>query len=251
MRGYIEGVRIISSSIGMGKPYGKIQNRATHGFIFKIKGNSEYFIGDKIIRVSAGEMIFLPEGSTYEYRREESGESLYTSINFLANIENPEVKVYSMESFYKANFIYQSFSELWRFGSPEDKYSCMAALYELLSYLSKLDHAEDERDKYELIKPAVEYLKKHIHDPSLRVDRLHTQCGISDTYFRKIFKARFGIAPKEYIAEERISHARSIIESGDYDSIREVAEMVGFSDPLYFSKVFKRVFGVPPTAITG
>jgi AraC-like DNA-binding protein len=251
MKGYIEGIKIVSSSLAKAKPYGKIQSRATHGFIFKIKGCSEYFIGGESVRVNEGEMIFLPEGLSYEYRTDNSEGSLYTSINFLADIECPEVRVYSMENFYKLGYIYQSFSESWRFGSPEDKYACMSVLYELLAYISKSEQAEDEKRKYSIIEPAVEYMKKHIHDTRLRVDRLHTLCGISDTYFRRIFKARFGITPKEYIIEERITHARSIIDSGDFDSIREVAELVGFSDALYFSKAFKRVYGVPPSGIKG
>lgn len=251
MKGYIEGIRIISSAYNKAKPYGKIQSRATHGFIFKIKGSSEYFIGGRTVRVNEGEMIFLPEGLSYEYKTENSEESLYTSINFFADIESPEVRVYSMENFYKIGYIYQSFSEAWRFGSPEDKYVCMSVMYDLLAYISKSEQAEDEKQKYSMIEPAVEYMKKHIHDPRLRVERLHMLCGISDTYFRRIFKARFGVAPKEYIVDERITHARSIIDSGEFDSIREVAEMVGFSDALYFSKAFKRVYGVPPSGIKG
>ena len=57
------------------------------------------------------------------------------------------------------------------------------------------------------------------------------------------------MTPKEYVSAQRISHARSIIESGDYSGIREVAGMVGFSDPLYFSKAFKGVYGICPSGI--
>lgn len=250
--GYIENPIIISSSRHESKPYGKIQNRATNGFIFKISGYAEYFVDGRVLRVNAGEMIFLPRGSSYEYKTCGVEENLYTSINFLSDMDDSEIRIYSMENFYRLNFIHQSFSELWRFGSPSDKYACMSVFYDLLSYIAKVESAKNgDEGKYALIEPAVEYMRKHIYECSFRVDRLHARCGISDTYFRRIFKLRFGLTPKEYVTSERISHAHSIIESGDYGSIAEVAATVGYGDPLYFSKAFKRVFGVCPTDMPG
>lgn len=249
MLGVIEGVRIISSHQNKSKAYGKVQDRATNGFIFKIKGASVYNIGGEVITLGEGEMIFLPKGASYEYRTENHESSLYLSINFLADIEKTEVEIFSLEGFYKLGYIYQSFYELWCFGDAADKYACLSVFYELLAYIAKAEHTEEDRSKYCLIAPAVEYMKKHIYDSAFRVDRLHAQCGISDTYFRKIFKSRFGMTPKEYVLKERLSHARSIIESGDFGSIREVAEMVGFSDALYFGKAFKSLFGMPPSKV--
>ncbi len=250
MTGYIENLKIISSSRLESKPYGKIQSRASHGFLFKIQGVSEYSIDGDTVRVNAGEMVFLPRGSSYEYNTHGVNGNLYTSINFLADVENPSIRVYSMENFYRLNYVYQSFSEMWRFGSPADKYACMSVFYDLLSYISKIEHISGTEDsKRKLIEPAVVYMRKHIYEASFRVDKLHDRCGISDTYFRRIFKMRFGLTPKEYVTSERISHARAILESGDYGSIAEIAEAVGYSDPLYFSKAFKHVFGVCPSGI--
>ena len=56
------------------------------------------------------------------------------------------------------------------------------------------------------------------------------------------------MSPQEYVLNKRITHSKSIIESGDYDSIKELAESVGYSDPLYFSKAFKKAFGLSPMA---
>ena len=73
--------------------------------------------------------------------------------------------------------------------------------------------------------------------------------GISDTYFRRIFTARYNISPKEYVLRERISHAKTIIENGEYETIGAVAESVGYNDPLYFSKAFKQYYGISPSSI--
>ena len=53
--------------------------------------------------------------------------------------------------------------------------------------------------------------------------------------------------PQEYVLSNRLSYAMHVIESGDFDNVYEVAKSVGFSDPLYFSKVFKKFYGFSPT----
>ena len=95
---------------------------------------------------------------------------------------------------------------------------------------------------------AIEFLKKNIYSPSLRIEKLHLLCGISDTYFRKIFKSKFNMTPQKYVLYERITHAKSILESGDFDTIREVALSVGYYDSLYFSKAFKKLYGFSPSS---
>ena len=249
MLSYMENIKIRSSFHKRSQPSGRQEGRHTHGFIFREKGSAEYTFADKKLTVHEGEMIFLPRGSAYEYTTKEDGENLYMSINFDADTENAEVAVYSLEDFHGKNYILQSFTELWVFGTESDKYKCFSVFFELLSYISKHEHlTELKKRKYELIEPATEYLKKHIYDSTLKIERLHSLCGISDVYFRRLFEARYGMTPREYVIYERISHAKAIIESGDYDSIKDVSESVGYNDPLYFSKAFKKIYGFSPTS---
>ncbi|MBE6645400.1 MAG: helix-turn-helix transcriptional regulator [Ruminococcaceae bacterium] len=249
MLGFFEDVKIISSFHNKNKPYGKIQSRATHGFIFRIRGGIEYILNDRRFIVEEGSAVFLPKGSSYEYNAL-NDDVFYTSINFEANIENAEIKVYSIDSFHGVNFIFQNFSEAWKFGTASDKYKCLAIFYEFLSFISRVEHqAVSEERNYDLVKPAIEYIKKNIYNFNFKINKLHRLCGISDTYFRQIFSSIYSMSPKEYVLSERISHAKTIIENGEYDTIKEVAESVGYNDPLYFSKSFKKYYGYSPSSI--
>ena len=250
MIGEIENVKIISSFQHRSKPYGKIQSRKSHGFIFRIKGYAEYIVCGRMYRANEGDLIFLPKGACYEYVTSEGEDNLYTSINFEASIENPQISFYSLKDFHGANYMLQGFSQMWKFGSQADKYKCLSNFYDLLSYVARLEYSISvEKGNFSVIDPAVEYLKEHIYDTSFKVGRLHRLCGISDTYFRRMFISRFTMTPQEYVLKERLEHARVIIESGDFDSIKSVAETVGYSDPLYFSKAFRRYYGFPPSRI--
>ena len=61
---------------------------------------------------------------------------------------------------------------------------------------------------------------------------------------------RFNMTPQEYVVAERMSYAKSIIESGDYETIKEVSELVGYNDQLHFSKTFKKYYGYSPSNIS-
>jgi AraC-like DNA-binding protein len=247
MIGRVDDVKIISSIQNKSVPNKKIQSRTAHGFVFRKTGYAEYFANGRVYRVNEGEVAFLPKGSCYEIS---TYESEYMSINFEANIEKPEISVYSLKDFHGAYNLIFGFSELWNFGSTADRYKCFSDFYDLLSYISRLEHlGNSETGNYSKIEPAMEYLREHIYDPGLKVDKLHHLCGISDTYFRRIFVSRFAMTPREYLLFERINRARLIIESGDYESIKAVSESVGYSDPLYFSKAFRKYYGFPPSGM--
>lgn len=246
----IENLKIVSSLHRACKPYNKTKKRKTNSFIIRVTGSVLYDFYNKTIQLNPGEMIFLPEGISYEHKALSDKPCIYTSINFMGDFNSCEPKVYSLEDFYEADYISNHFSDLWNLGTQAEKYKCISMFYSLLSYVCAIENSSySEKRKFGIIEPALIYLKEHIYDCSLKTDKLHRLCGISDTYFRQIFISRFGTTPQKYIIAKRLSHAKSIIDSGDFHTIGEVALSVGFNDPLYFSKVFKKAYGISPTNI--
>ena len=246
----IENLKVTSAIRGESRKKRRIENRPSHSFIFRVCGSISYDFGEKCYNVNAGEMVFLPKGSTYNYATSEQEKSEYMIINFEGDFKDVHPQVYSLENFHNADYIISHFVDLWKFGSQADRYECISLFYSLLSYLSLLENLSFQSgENFTLIEPAVSYLKEHIYDCSLKTDKLHRLCGISDTYFRKIFVSRFRTTPQNYITTKRISYAKSLIDNGDFDSLKEVALLSGYSDPLYFSKVFKKFYGVSPSRI--
>ncbi len=244
----VEQIKIISSFNKETKKYGKIQNRICHGFIFRIKGGAKYFFERETLLVSKGEIIFLPKNSSYEYITTSQEPCFYTSINFEADILNAKPTVYRLDDYPNKNFILNHFSKTWKFANTAEKLNCISVLYSFLSHLSRVENLKNKKhDKFNLIEPAIDYLKDKIFDAKLKIDKLHLLCGISSTYFRKIFKDVYNMNPQEYVLSNRLSYAMHVIESGDFDNVYEVAKSVGFSDPLYFSKAFKKFYGFSPT----
>lgn len=67
-------------------------------------------------------------------------------------------------------------------------------------------------------------------------------------YLRVLFKNRYQKTPSSYFTELRISYAKSLLDLyGKKLKQYEIASLCGFTDPLYFSKTFKKIVGVSPT----
>ena len=232
------------------KPFVKIENRKIHSFFIRTGGSVLCDFYNKKILVNSGDILFIPKGTSYTVTSL-SVNTKYTSINFEADfIKVPEPVCYPLQNFAEASYITNSFHDMWSLGNAAEKYQCFSHFYSLLAYLSNIESSSNiESKKYKLIEPAVTYLKEHIYDSSLKAEKLHRLCGISNTYFRQIFFLNFNKTPQSYIISKRISHAKEIITSGDFSTIEEVALSVGFADPLYFSKVFKKFYGIAPSQI--
>ncbi len=246
----IENLKIISSLHRASKQFNKIENRKINTFVIRATGEVEYNFYNNKLCVKEGEMIFLPKGISYEYKTLSSVPSIYTTINFESDYIDEKPRVYSLDNFCDMEYINNNYSHLWNLGTQAEKYKCMSVFYNLLSYISIIENSSySEKRKFNIIEPAVTYLKEHIYDCTFNIDKLHRLCGVSDTYFRQIFVSKFGMTPQKYITSRRLSHAKSIIDSGDFHTLSEVAMSVGFNDPLYFSKAFKKMYGVAPSDV--
>jgi AraC-like DNA-binding protein len=82
-------------------------------------------------------------------------------------------------------------------------------------------------------------------DRPWRVAALARLCRLSQPHFHRKFKQATGSTPIDWLRRERINHARRrLLESGD--SIKQISEQVGYNDPFFFSRDFKRYTGVAP-----
>ena len=247
----LEGVKnleIMSAIHKVSNRSGKMNGRPAHGFTIRVSGVAEYDFGDKKISVNEGEMIYLPKGSSYKNRVVSEEDSVCTIINMQGDFGTVMPMHYSLQNFHHIDSFSTNFADLWNFGSISDKYACISKIYDLLSYICNYESLKyPEKKKFKIIEPAVEYLKKHIYDTNLKIDKLYQLCGISHTYLAKIFLLEFGMSPKEYVIKRRMNHAKVIIDSGEMDSVKQLALSVGYTDALYFSKVFKNHYGMSPT----
>lgn len=69
---------------------------------------------------------------------------------------------------------------------------------------------------------------------------------MSTCWFIRNFKQYIGVTPMQYILGIRITNAQNLLESTSYN-ICEIANIIGYDDPLYFSRLFKKQTGLSPS----
>ncbi|MDR0811865.1 MAG: response regulator [Paludibacter sp.] len=92
----------------------------------------------------------------------------------------------------------------------------------------------------------MEVMEKNIDNNDLSVDDLVSAMALGRTVFFHKLKGLTGLAPIEFIREIRIKRAAQLLQTGEYTA-SQVTFMVGMSDARYFSKCFKKTYGVTPT----
>ena len=95
------------------------------------------------------------------------------------------------------------------------------------------------------INEIIEITEQDFFNPELSISFIAEQLGYNAKYLSHIFKQKTGLGYTEYLQNFRIKYAISLFENG-IDSIKNVALLSGFTDPLYFSTVFKNKIGIPP-----
>lgn len=95
------------------------------------------------------------------------------------------------------------------------------------------------------LQPIFDFIHNHLHKP-LKIEELAVLMGMSEKYFIHYFRTALGVTPGRYIYQLKMNRARELLYSNRY-SIREIADLLGYSDPYSFSKAFRRYYNVPPS----
>ncbi len=96
-----------------------------------------------------------------------------------------------------------------------------------------------------LIETAKEYIQVN-YSKDISLDDVSRTVNISPYYFSRIFKEDTGEGFVEYLTRIRIDKAKELLTTTEY-SMKEICSMVGYADPNYFSRSFKKNVGVTPT----
>lgn len=97
----------------------------------------------------------------------------------------------------------------------------------------------------EEIDSAVRYFHENYHKP-ISIEDYATSHHMSVSWFIRNFKEYTDSTPTQYLLSLRISNAQTLLESTNYN-VTEIANIVGYENPLYFSRIFKKQSGLSPS----
>ncbi len=187
-------------------------------------------------------VLFVP--SRVDYTRISKRDDLIV-IHF--NTNNKVFK--KLETFEPQNSevlatLFREILECWAKKEQGYKYNAKALFYRILAEIYKEFH--NENSDTTIMDKSLIYINENFTSPDFSVKEASEKSNISEVYFRKLFKEKYGISPKKYVIEKRIKRAVNLIESG-YFRLDEIATMCGYTDYKYFSVQFHSIMGMPPS----
>jgi transcriptional regulator GlxA family with amidase domain len=122
----------------------------------------------------------------------------------------------------------------------------MALFMQIVAYLSRCYGRSRNPNSRALLRmaAAITHLETHFAE-AVHLEELARMAQMSKRSFIRAFQAATGSSPISYLIEQRVNRAATLLRKEE-GSITEIAFQVGFSDSNYFTRQFRKVFGVSP-----
>jgi len=223
---------------------------------YLLEGEMEIRIDGKKQIMRKGDIITYFPHTSYQYAMHGDKAVNYYWIHFTGNgsedlmknckIENKKIAhlgvnkqvILSFDRLFDTYIVHDSFFEL-------STCEIIVAIYlEIAKTLAVESGDCPEIDKR--LNRVIRYIHKNYNTP-IEIGALAAKEYLSTGRFRVLFKARTGLSPYEYLLSLRLNHARQLMLQSNL-SIKEIADAVGYSDQMYFCRIFKSRFGLTPSS---
>lgn len=221
-------------------------------FFLVLEGECFLNIGGQSQIVRKGQLAFLPKNKLRQYTQTSKNFSMY-EIRFdaLADGENLMQTLGLTDGDYVVDLPDDSARELFEKCSREEftqnpiyRISFCANLLSIIkTYADNRRHQKSENKAF--FNSVLDYMSQNLKS-NITLNTLAELVYMHPTYFVKVFKDTFGIPPLAYFSRMKIHSAMGLLSSSDM-SVEEIAHAVGFSDPSYFARAFKKYTEVTPT----
>ena len=218
------------------------KNRKAHFIGIQLNGSALHKFDHHEFVLSRNCVYFFNQKENYEVELYDPCESFsvhfttYGEIeteSFCIPVENPEEFLSLLQ---KAEQLKQT--------SAEGDLALLSTVYKLCDLLSRTRHRAYVQKDARILR-AKAYMDANYKGGTCLAEAI-AQSGLSARRFGDLFRDMFGLSPNRYLILRRIEQAKSMLETNCL-SVTEVAELCGFSDVYYFSKVFKQICGVSPS----
>ena len=228
------------------------RNLPDHLIYFLPSGSMEASLNKYNFRLKTGNLIWVQPGVTQKFWMQDNQlETKVFFVRFDLKIKEDylamENKYLLMEDFSHLQNHYHDFliqqGEQSLYSRHSQKASIAIILCDLLKEPQKKDAFSDGLKRFQIVQ-LQKYIQKNIQKRFSSAD-LAKELKMNTDYFSRQFKKSFKLSPREYIKQERIRRAASLLIETNMN-ISELANFLGYEDIYQFSQQFKKVFNKSP-----
>lgn len=211
-----------------------------------VGGSGKMHTGGGVFELEEGDVFFTFPSMLYALESGENFEYMYISYIGLRTNELTEKL-----NITKNNFIFKNTDGLipiWKRSILDDNLILSLRCEGILLYtFSALGTGvvEGERQNGDIVLTVKKYIEDNFTDSRLTPESISREFSYNKKYLSAVFKQKLHIGMSQYITLLRIQYACTLMENG-FTSVKNIALQCGFSEPLYFSKVFKSKMGLSP-----
>ena len=228
----------------------KPETSDTVGLPIAIYTRGEDFVtfNEKQLHVKPGYITLLPKVTVSNYFVDRISSSCFVDIFFDTNSLMPtEILTFDLSRNKQIGTLFDKIYTIWIMRNHTSCLNCFSLFYQILSEMSQtlFKPLYSNANIHEKIKPGIEYIYRHCFNPEFNYNEMARVCGVSYSYFKRIFISVYQMPPSKYINYIKMEHAKEMLETGKYN-VNTVAGMIGYVDAAYFSRVFKDYTGCAP-----
>ena len=238
-------------------PTWRPRGRLDYQLLYIAAGKAHFHVDGKEQIVTAGHMVLYrpKEPQKYEYYGEDQTEVYW--VHFTGGNVKNILRSYGLTDdkrvFYCGSGL--DYQNLFRTMINElqmckENYEEVLETYLRLIFIMLKRHLanatkSDNARVVEEIDKATMYFNEH-YSEDISIDEYAQNNHVSVSWFIRNFKQCTGSTPMQYILSKRIYNAEILLHNSTYN-VTEIAEIVGYDNPLYFSRIFKKVKGISPS----
>ena len=225
-----------------------VNGRHSDAFVYILSGNCSYEFDDgKRFTVRPGDILYLAGGAIYTmYVQTEAYSHIFCDFVFDTDAVRGST-VYTPSNTLEVQNLFRRLLHCYRQQNSKTFVDSAVLLYKI--YGAVRETAQDRSrtgDKGAIIETVKGFVDKNYRDENLSVQMLSNLAGMSEVYFRKLFKSNYGMSPAAYLTSVRLREACQLMRY-PFLTIEECAIQCGFSSPQYFCRAFRKNLGMTPS----
>ena len=225
-----------------------VDGRPSDVFVYILSGSCDYVCEDGTsFTVKSGDIMYLSRGERYTLYINEEYRFIFCDFEF--NDEIPKKSAFfTPKNDSSVEKLFMKLLNLYNTNGKTYFTESLSLIYSIYSAIiaTKKDFYITKTNKDKVI-DVKGYVERHYSDVSLSVSQLAKEVDMSEVYLRKLFKAETGVSPSEYITSVRLKKAKQFMKYYPFLKLEQCALQSGFSSLQYFSRVFRKEFGVSPS----
>lgn len=214
-------------------------------FIFPISGKAIIHFGDSAYVAKRGKMIHGCPGQQLEF--EVLGNEPFHHINLYYDSDSKILFDIELKDSEKIISLLEKVFELNQKRTLKSRYQGEQLLDQAFESIFEDYLNSSIKTNQQLIKEVVAYIHSS-YNKDITLKTLAEYSGKKPDQLSYLFYQYMGIRPINYLIKYRLEQAIELLKEEDY-TVQEVAALVGYSDPLYFSRIFKKHVGYSPSQV--